>query len=159
VDGTDPARLFVIEEDGRPVGFIQCYRHADEPDWDRAVGIPAAAGIDYLIGEPDRVGYGLGSRAIRVFAATVFDRYPDVSVVVAVPQAANEPSRRALERAGFRLVDVRDVESDDPGDAGPSAIYALERTGDTGGVHRPSAPAHGPIDSSGRTEPDPRRGT
>jgi aminoglycoside 6'-N-acetyltransferase len=28
---------------------------------------------------------------------------------------------------GFRLVDVRTIESDDPGDAGPAAIYLLER--------------------------------
>jgi len=32
-----------------------------------------------------------------------------------------------LEKNGFRLVDVRMVESDDPGDAGPAAIYLLER--------------------------------
>ena len=79
-DGTDPTRVFVIELAGQPVGIIQCYGHADYADWDRAVGIPAAAGIDYLVGEP--------------------------------------ASRRALEKAGFRLVVERQLDSDDPSDAG-----------------------------------------
>jgi aminoglycoside 6'-N-acetyltransferase len=44
-----------------------------------------------------------------------------------VPQAANYASRRALEKAGFRLLDERQLDSDDPSDAGPSAIYARGR--------------------------------
>ena len=144
VDGTDPTRLYVITEDGRPVGLIQCYRHADEPAWDRAVGIPAAAGIDYLIGESDRLGRGLGSRAIAAFSTAVFDRYPEVDVIVAAPQADNVASCRALAKAGYTLTGVRDLESDDPGDDGPSAVYLLARR-----AHRPSSPLTGHINSSG----------
>jgi aminoglycoside 6'-N-acetyltransferase len=55
-DGTDPTRVFVIELADQPIGFIQCYRHEDYAGWDRAVGIPAAAGIDYLICEPAQCG-------------------------------------------------------------------------------------------------------
>jgi pantetheine-phosphate adenylyltransferase len=126
-DGTDPTVVFVIELAGQPVGIIQCYRHADHADWDRAVGVPAAAGIDYLIGEPAHCGHGVGSAAITRFAPQVFARYPNVAVIVAVPQAANHASRRALEKAGFSLVDERQLDSDDPSDAGPSAVYALAR--------------------------------
>ena len=46
---------------------------------------------------------------------------------MAVPQAANYASRRALEKSGFSLVDERRLDSDDPSDAGPSAVYALTR--------------------------------
>jgi RimJ/RimL family protein N-acetyltransferase len=88
---------------------------------------PAAVGIDYLIGEPAHCGRGVGAAAISRCAAHVFALYPDVAVIVAVPQAANYPSRRALEKAGFRLVEERQLDSDDPSDAGPSAIYALTR--------------------------------
>jgi cytidyltransferase-like protein len=126
-DGAGPTLVFVIELAGQPVGIIQCYRHADHADWDRAVGIPAAAGIDYLIGEPAACGHGVGSAAITGFAPQVFARYPDVAVIVAVPQAANHASRRALEKAEFSLLDERQLDSDDPSDAGPSAIYARGR--------------------------------
>ena len=126
-DGAGPTLVFVIELAGQPVGIIQCYRHADYADWDRAVGVPAAAGIDYLIGEPAHCGRGVGSAAIAGFAPRVFALYPDVAVIVAVPQAANHASRRALEKAGFSLIHERQLDSDDPSDAGPSAVYALPR--------------------------------
>jgi aminoglycoside 6'-N-acetyltransferase len=57
----------------------------------------------------------------------VFDLYPDVVTVVAVPQADNRASRRALEKAGFRLLGERDLDSDDPSDEGISALYARAR--------------------------------
>jgi aminoglycoside 6'-N-acetyltransferase len=128
VGADDTAEEFVIELDGRPIGLIQRYRHADSPDWDAAVGIPDAAGIDYLIGVPDLVGRGVGAAAIRAFVPTVLAAYPDIEVVVAVPQQANVASWRALEKAGFTRVRSGDIESDDPSDAGPSHVYARRRT-------------------------------
>jgi RimJ/RimL family protein N-acetyltransferase len=127
VDGVDPTRCYLIHVGDEPVGMIQCYRHADEQEWDALVGIPAAAGIDYLIGDGGRCGRGVGSAAIAEFTTLVFDLYAEVEVIVAVPQAANRASCWALERAGFALVEERDLGSDDPSDAGISAIYALRR--------------------------------
>jgi RimJ/RimL family protein N-acetyltransferase len=126
-DGSDPTLVFVIELAGQPVGIIQCYRHADYADWDRAVGVPAAAGIDYLIGEAAHCGRGVGSAAIACLVPHVFGLYPEIDAIVAVPQAANYASRRALEKAGFSVVGERTLDSDDPSDAGPSAVYALNR--------------------------------
>jgi aminoglycoside 6'-N-acetyltransferase len=48
-------------------------------------------------------------------------------VIVAAPQADNHASRRTLEKAGFTLADTRQLDSDDPSDAGPTAIYTLTR--------------------------------
>jgi RimJ/RimL family protein N-acetyltransferase len=127
IDGTDPSRLYLIAVDGEPVGFCETYLHADEPAWDRTVGLPNVAGIDYLIGRPELCGHGLGTRTIGAFCALVFDLYPRIDGIASVPQAANPASRRVLEKNGFELVDVRMVESDDPGDAGPAAIYLLSR--------------------------------
>jgi RimJ/RimL family protein N-acetyltransferase len=122
-----PDSKFIIELRGEAVGLIQCYRHADHPDWARAVDITAAAGIDYLIGEANQRGRGVGSAAIASFTPRVFAWYSDVEVIVAAPQADNSASRRALEKAGFTLFEERQLDSDDPSDAGPSAIYALTR--------------------------------
>jgi RimJ/RimL family protein N-acetyltransferase len=126
-DGTDPTRVFVIEVANQPIGIIQCYRHRDYADWNRAVGIPVAAGLDYLIGEPAQCGRGFGPAAITCLVPHVFGLYPEITAIVAVPQAANYASRRALEKSGFSLVDERKLDSDNPSDAGPSAIYALPR--------------------------------
>ena len=127
IDGTDPTRLFLIAVDGAPAGFCEAYLHADEPAWDRAVGLPNVAGIDYLIGDPGLCGNGLGTRIIAAFCDVVFGLYPGACGIASVPQAANPASRRVLEKNGFQLVEVRTVESEDPGDAGPAAVYLLPR--------------------------------
>ena len=127
VDGGDPTRVFLIEVHGQPIGLIQRYRNRDTPEWDRAVGIAAAAGIDYLIGETDWIGRGVGAAAIRAFTATVWEAYPEVEVVTAAPQQANVASWRALERAGYARVWAGTLDSDDPSDGGPAFVYACTR--------------------------------
>jgi aminoglycoside 6'-N-acetyltransferase len=109
--------------------LIQRYRHRDHPDWERAVGVDAAAGIDYLIGVEGLTGRGLGSAAIRRFTADTFEVFSDVEAICAVPQQANVASWRALEKAGFRREQtVAKIESDDPADDGPAFIYVKRRT-------------------------------
>lgn len=135
VDGADPARVFVFHyggvhggvHGGTAAGLIQCYRHADHPDWDRAVGVPGAAGIDYFIGEERQCGRGLGTAVITAFTPLVFGFYPDTTVIVATPQRDNRASCRALEKAGFTLLHQRVLDSDDPSDSGVAAIYLLRR--------------------------------
>lgn len=124
VDGNSTITAYVIEIGDRPVGLVQCYRIADYPDWDRAIGIPGAAGLDYLIGEPGDCSRGLGSWAVHHFAAVVFDRYPDLDVIVAAPHQDNHAACRALARAGYSCLDIRVL---DPADAGPSALYVRHR--------------------------------
>ena len=57
IDGTDPVELSVIVASGRLVGMIQRYLFANEPEWTAVlsehVDVAGAAGLDYLIGEPD----------------------------------------------------------------------------------------------------------
>ncbi|MFH8218376.1 GNAT family N-acetyltransferase [Streptomyces sp. NPDC018057] len=127
IDGTGPTRCFVIEVEGDPIGMIQGYRHADLPHGDRAIGVPAAAGIDYLIGDAAHCGRGIGSRAISAFSALLLRLHPDVSAIVATPQKENTASCRALEKAGFALSHEAVLDSGDPSDSGVSAVYVLPR--------------------------------
>ena len=78
-DRADPTRSYIIQAGDTPVGMIQSYRHADYPEWDQAVGVPSAAGIDYLIGQARHRGHGIGL-------------YPDVDVIVSVSQKDNRAS-------------------------------------------------------------------
>ncbi len=128
ITGEDPTEVFVIERDGEAIGLIQRYRHDDYPEWHRAVGLAQAAGIDYLLGEPGLVGQGVGTAAIATFAADTLARYPDIDCVVAAPQQANVASWRALEKAGFQRIWAGLLDSDDPADAGPAYLYALDRS-------------------------------
>jgi aminoglycoside 6'-N-acetyltransferase len=127
VDGDERTELFVIVEGGRDIGMIQRYRLRDHPEWERAIGIDDAAGIDYLIGGTADRGRGVGSAAIAAFTEDTFGAYPETAVVVAAPQQANVASWRALEKAGFTRVWEGMLDSDDPADAGPAYVYARRR--------------------------------
>jgi aminoglycoside 6'-N-acetyltransferase len=127
IDGTDPTKMFAIEVDGTPVGLIKCYRLADYPDWERAVDVTGAAGIDYLVGEVSQTGKGVASQAIREFTVSVFERYPEVGAVVAAPQQENVASWRALENAGYERHWEGKLDSDDPSDAAASFVYVRRR--------------------------------
>jgi len=139
IDGTDPTKVFVISVDGRLVGIIQRYRNADNPEWAAAMAVvsggDAAASIDFLIGEPDAVGRGVGAAAIAAFTPMVFDAYPEVSAVLAAPQQANVASWRALEKAGFVREWEGTLDSDDPSDSGPAYVYARYRARRLVGVY------------------------
>jgi aminoglycoside 6'-N-acetyltransferase len=130
IDGDDPTELFVISTDARPVGMIQRYLIADEPAWWPAFAlicaVSNAAGIDYLIGEPDLVGRGVGSAVIAAFSPLVFQWRPVETIVVTVQQA-NVASWRILEKAGYQRIWSGELESPDPSDDGPEHVYLLTR--------------------------------
>jgi aminoglycoside 6'-N-acetyltransferase len=104
VDGAEPTHVFVIEADGRPVGWIQWYRWADYPEHARQLHAEdTAAGIDLAIGEPEMTGLGLGPVAIVEFLRQIVFADPGISAVVADPEERNLRSLRAFEKAGFTV--------------------------------------------------------
>lgn len=120
--------VFIANINDVPIGMIQCYRHADFPAWNATVGIQKAAGIDYLIGNLEFVGKGIGPLIIQEMVTLAFEIYSDIDVVVSAPQQENRASCRALEKAGFILKESRKLDSDCISDAGVSCIYFHTRT-------------------------------
>lgn len=133
IDGVDPTELFVIDVDGRPVGFLQRYQISANPEWAAALAaateVGAAVGIDYAIGDVDSTGRGIGTAAIGQLVDDTFARFADIDSVVVAMQQANRPSWRALEKVGFKRRWAGLLESTDPSDAGPSYVYVLRRNG------------------------------
>ncbi len=132
IRGDEPTDMFVITVDARVAGFIQSYRMRDHPTWAKTIAttglvFPSAAGIDYAISERDLIGRGIGSAAVGSFTELVLDIHPDVAAIVVTPQAANHASCRVLEKAGYEMVWTGMLDSDDPGDAGPAALYVRHR--------------------------------
>jgi aminoglycoside 6'-N-acetyltransferase len=132
IHAREPTEVFVIVDDAQDVGIIQRYRLAEHPEWQSTVAASGltfenAAGIDYLIGVPERVGQGTGSQAIELFTEVLFVDYPEVDQIVVTPQGANRASCRALERAGYELKWIGLLDSDDPADAGNAALYIRHR--------------------------------
>ena len=133
IDGTDPTRVHVLEIDGAPCGYLQHYLVRDNASYLEGVGDPDAAAIDFIIGEPDLIGKGLGPRVIRDYIETVVvSAYPDVPRVVSTPDPRNVRSIRALEKAGFVPGAVVRVEGK------PERLCVLHLSGRGTGLSEPS---------------------
>ncbi|NPD06447.1 GNAT family N-acetyltransferase [Nocardioides sp. zg-1308] len=101
VDGTTPTRLWVVEVNGRSIGFVQDYRVGDHPGFALLTARPDAVGLDYVIGEPEWVGRALGPRVLWTWMLRAIGRYPDVEELFATPDHRNAASLRVLDKVGF----------------------------------------------------------
>jgi aminoglycoside 6'-N-acetyltransferase len=130
--GLDPTEGFIVHFGERPIGYVQRYLIDEDPDWQetirRALGRADGIGIDYLIGEPDLIGKGVGRRLISQFVADSLGRYPSAERIVVAVQQDNVASWKALETSGFRRAWAGKLMSSDPSDRGPSYIYIADRT-------------------------------
>ena len=105
VDGTEPIHVFVIEQEGSPIGWIQWYLWSDYQVQAGQLGAePTAAGIDFAIGKLSMSGLGLGPAAIREFVRQVVFSNSEVRAVVSDPEESNLRPLRAFEKAGFNVV-------------------------------------------------------
>lgn len=132
IDGTDPTTGAVVTDDGEPVGIVQWYRWADEPDETAAMaGVwpvpPGALSMDYLIGVPAARGRGVGPALIAAAVEAAFAAHPDAADVVVPVAAGNRRSWRALERAGFERVATGELEPDNPADPRDHVVYRVRR--------------------------------
>lgn len=131
VRGEDPTRPFLILYAERPIGYIQTYRIADEPEYARALDLDeAAAGIDLFIGEDAYRGRGLGPEILRRFLVDVVFADPEIESCIIGPEPGNTVAIRAYEKAGFRYLKTVAV----PGE--PEGEY-LMRVGRDGARVRP----------------------
>ena len=113
----------IVVEAGEPIGWCQWYRCDDEPDWAAEIGAgPGDIGIDYAIGDPNRIGRGVGTALVADLLRTVRAEHPGAAFM-SDPDARNLASRRVLEKNDFQLIAVKSVPSEPTDDA--MAIYRL----------------------------------
>jgi aminoglycoside 6'-N-acetyltransferase len=123
VAGDEPTHALVVVEGRSPIGWCQWYFCRDYPEHAAGVGADGDdIGLDYAIGDPSRIGQGLGTELIRALIAYISERHPG-SGLVADPEASNIASCKVLEKNGFELVAEGRVDSE-PTDA-RMAIYRL----------------------------------
>ena len=105
-DPDSPTTPCVIELDGRPIGYVQFYLWASFPDEVAAMELPVgdrSFGLDILIGDPDLVGAGHGSRAVGMLCRHLV-RARGAREVLLTTELTNARAQRAYERAGFEKV-------------------------------------------------------
>jgi aminoglycoside 6'-N-acetyltransferase len=133
-EGLDPTEGFIVYFGDRPIGYVQRYLIDEDPDWREtirgALGYSGGIGIDYLIGDPDFVGKGIGRRLISKFVEASWNRYGSAERIIVALQQDNIASWKALEATGFRRAWEGELVSSDPSDRGPSYIYIINRDQD-----------------------------
>jgi aminoglycoside 6'-N-acetyltransferase len=103
IDGDVPTRMWVARVDGCDVGMVQDYRVGDQADYAEKTRDPEAAAFDYLIGDPDLVGRGIGTRMVGQFLVErLRPAYPEAPRFLASPDHRNRASLRLLENLGFQ---------------------------------------------------------
>jgi aminoglycoside 6'-N-acetyltransferase len=85
---------YIVEADGRPVGFLQAWFDDD------------VSGLDMFL-EPRARGLGYGPDAARTLADWLIE-HGIVDRLIVDPYLWNDPAIRAWERAGFRAIGVRE---------------------------------------------------
>jgi aminoglycoside 6'-N-acetyltransferase len=130
--GEEPGEDLVMHLDGRPFGLLQRSEIADYPEdlaeFEALTDVPPGAiEVDYLIGEPELRGRGLGPRMIAAAVADAWATYPAAPAVLAAVVAANVASWRALEKAGLRRVAEGAMEPEHPQDDPLHYVYRVDR--------------------------------
>lgn len=91
---------------GRPIGMCQYYKCEDSKDEDfGTLEIQGSYGIDYLIGEEECIGKGLGKKMILTLMDKIFS-FPDARRVTADIDTNNKASENTLLSCGFTLLDA-----------------------------------------------------
>lgn len=133
VRGEEPGEDLVALLDGHPLGLVQRSWVADHEEdlRDFATALPVPEGavtIDYLIGDVQRTGRGLGPAMIRAVVEDTWRTRPAATCVLVSVVAANRASWRALEHAGFARVATTELEPD-PIDDPLHVVYRVDRPG------------------------------
>ncbi|HEY2194514.1 MAG TPA: GNAT family N-acetyltransferase [Actinomycetospora sp.] len=136
--GEEPSEDLIAlldEEDGggRPLGLCQrSFWHAypDEvAEYAPYVLVPPdAMTIDYLVGDPDDVGHGLGSALVRALADDTFASHPSCGQLLVPVAAGNVASQRVLVKAGFVFVTVARAAPDNPVDPPEQRVHRRLRS-------------------------------
>jgi aminoglycoside 6'-N-acetyltransferase len=132
VDGRDATEMFLACGSDQPFGLIQRYPISAYPEYLEELSPvcpvpPGALSVDYLIGDPQVRGGGLGAAMIATLVADSWACYPQADDVIVPVAAGNLASWRALERAGFRRIAEGHLEPDNPCDPRDHYIYRIER--------------------------------
>lgn len=116
----------------RPIGLMQCAKWTDCPEYraeiDPVYPVPDdSVTIDYLIGEPELIGRGIGTAMIRAFTERFWHADSAAPCIVVTVVSANLASWRALLSAGFHFVARGDLPPENPIDDALHEVLRLDR--------------------------------
>lgn len=99
----------IVEKDGVPIGFCQYYDYALSGEtWHGTMNIKDTYSIDYLIGETEYLGQGMGTDIVLLLLEEIKNKTAAKKIIVQ-PENENKASRNTLLSAGFLYNKENDV--------------------------------------------------
>lgn len=99
---------FIVLNDKEPIGFCQYYSCSDaNEDWYGDLPLLGTYSIDYLIGEENYLGKGLGKGIIRLLVEKIFS-LEDSKRIIVQPETDNAASCNSLLSNGF-MFDIKNI--------------------------------------------------
>ena len=116
---------------GVPIALLQRSFLHDSPEYldelAQLTPVPARAmTIDYLIGDPEAIGRGIGTRLIGSALTHLWADHADAECVIVAVHADNIGSWRALEKAGLARVAHGELDPDNPIDDRRHHVYRVD---------------------------------
>ena len=104
IDGKVAVEPYIVETEGKPFAFMQCYRLTDEDYKSYGYSIEETIyGIDQFIGEPELLGKGYGTRMVTEFLSFIFNE-KGADAVTVDPELTNPRAIRCYEKCGFQKI-------------------------------------------------------
>ncbi|GGR69646.1 hypothetical protein GCM10010252_04640 [Streptomyces aureoverticillatus] len=130
--GEESSEALLVMLEAIPVGLVRRRRFTDHPrhvaELEGQIEVPdGAVTIDYLIGDPARIGQGLGPLVIRETVASTWTVHEDTPAIIVPVLIANRAYWRALEKAGLYRVGSADLTPDNPDDGRAHYVYRVDR--------------------------------
>jgi len=92
---------FIALSDGFPVGFCTYYKCVDAKEqWYGEISLNGVYSIDYLIGEEEYLGKGIGNKIIKELMEMIFS-HEDAKKIIVQPDKSNKASCGVLLSNGF----------------------------------------------------------
>jgi RimJ/RimL family protein N-acetyltransferase len=127
INESKPTHAFVAMLDGTDIGYLQCYRLDDYPDYKKIIAIEDnACGIDMFIGNKAYIHQGIGPLMIIKFLDTLAFPLTNADSCYLSPDPKNEAAKKAYVKVGFTYIKtiVNDGKDEYIMRATPAAIAA-----------------------------------
>lgn len=100
---------YIVEYDNKPIGFCQYYEYFNSCEtWHGDIDVKGTYSIDYMIGEANYLGKGLGKEIIRALIL-IIEQHNNAERIIVQPEQENKASCGALLSCGFQFDNRNEV--------------------------------------------------
>jgi aminoglycoside 6'-N-acetyltransferase len=122
IRGEDPTHCHLALFDGKPFGYIQCYRIPDYPEWADLIESHDGIGVDLAILDPSMLGRGMGRAMLGAYLRDVaFPLFPIERRCFIAHEVENHAAIACSRAVGFEMIGPFVEEGF------PSLLFVLDR--------------------------------